>query len=84
MKSSRSFATGGMKYWEAEEEPDTSSNIYRSPSPQARPKNIEVNAYILMTFVARKDVGNSLMVMRWLIKQRNGLGGYGSTQASMI
>jgi len=72
----------GHKYWQNinENEPDEQRNYYYRP-----PSNdIEMTSYALLTYVRRDDVESSVPVLKWLASKRNDLGGYSSTQNTVI
>ena len=47
-------------------------------------QDIEMTAYVLMTYLVRGDVAGGLPAAKWLLQQRNSLGGYGSTQDTCV
>jgi len=74
-----------MKHWEEpeEEKPDNPSYWYY----QARSTDIEQTAYVLLAMMEKsgKDsVSDVIPIVRWLSKQRNGLGGWSSTQVCLF
>lgn len=46
--------------------------------------DIEVTAYMLQSLIETEDVGNLLPTIKWLIGQRNSLGGFDSTQDTVV
>ena len=69
--------------------------VNKAPSTQPRPyhrareADIEMTAYALMTYVLlatddRSLIGQAMPIVRWLTKQRNGLGGFASTQVNTL
>lgn len=74
----------GHKYWRAQEEDDQIQSgkcwYYRPVSA-----DVETTAYALMTTLmmnGEDKLMQSLPIVRWLSKQRNGNGGFGSTQVT--
>ncbi|XP_040205893.1 CD109 antigen-like [Rana temporaria] len=68
---------GGTKYWSA---PSESANNYWQP----RSTDIETAAYALLSFQQQNRIADGIPVMKWLSQQRNQLGGYVSTQDTVI
>ncbi|CAH1779310.1 unnamed protein product, partial [Owenia fusiformis] len=86
---SKRTAGGGMVYWKPEgyEEPppcDRSRGGWCPYHRQAGASLIETASYALLTFVANNDLNRALGVLRWLTKQRNSLGGFSSTQDTVM
>ncbi|XP_018427503.1 PREDICTED: CD109 antigen-like, partial [Nanorana parkeri] len=71
------MSNGGKKYWSA---PSTSANIYWQP----RTTDIETAAYALLSFQRQNRIADGFPVMKWLSEQRNQLGGYVSTQDTVM
>ncbi|XP_075152773.1 thioester-containing protein 1 allele S3-like [Haematobia irritans] len=46
--------------------------------------DIEVTAYIFQSLVETEDAGNLLPIIKWLVGQRNSLGGFDSTQDTVV
>ncbi|KAK3751287.1 hypothetical protein QZH41_012192, partial [Actinostola sp. cb2023] len=67
---------------------NTKQNLDKSAEfhPYYRPRSadIEITAYALLTLSLYKDIRNGLPVVRWLSQQRNSLGGYSSTQDTVL
>ncbi|KAL1781786.1 CD109 antigen [Sigmodon hispidus] len=72
---------------QAEKEGDTqfwlSSAPALSDSWQPRSLDIEVAAYALLSYL-RHRISDGIPVMRWLSRQRNSLGGFASTQDTVV
>lgn len=69
-----------MRYWDI---PSTQQRYYWSPSHvQADPIEIETASYVLLTYFQKNDFLNGMSVMKWLTTQRNGNGGFASTQVT--
>ena len=73
-----------MKHWEkpVESQPTSKSSpwVWQPPYIQARSVDIEMNAYALLTYTLRKDIAGAVMIVKWIISQRNSDGGFSSTQ----
>lgn len=73
----------GMKHWEKEEdEKQTDPRIWIPPYSQARSVNIEMTAYVLLTYCELKNLSMALPIVRWIVAQRNANGGFSSTQVN--
>jgi CD109 antigen len=70
---------GGIKYWEKDE--TTTCERYWCPTPSY---NIEMTSYAVLIYVKKGDVAGSLPMAKYLISKRNSLGGYGSTQDTLL
>ena len=76
-----------MRHWE---EPKEEEDENRAPFRwyyQARSTDIEQTAYILLAMLEKDGKGaisDTIPIVRWLSKQRNGLGGWSSTQVSLL
>ncbi|XP_074093432.1 CD109 antigen isoform X2 [Macrotis lagotis] len=68
---------GGMQFWE-------SSVSKLSESWQPSSLDIEVAAYALLSHFLQNRMAEGMPIMRWLSKQRNKLGGYSSTQDTIV
>jgi len=74
-----------MKYWHKNSSDDTTGPgpwRWRSPYQRARSVDIEMTAYALLIYTRRRDVSGSMPIAKWLVSQRNSLGGFSSTQVS--
>ncbi|KAK7473610.1 hypothetical protein BaRGS_00035157, partial [Batillaria attramentaria] len=76
---------GKMKHWQG---PDTSlpantGNYWQRPYGGSA-SDVEITSYALLTYAASRDYVGGLSVMNWLASQRNSLGGYYSTQDTII
>lgn len=76
----------GMTHWEEEKEKGeakpTSSWYY-----QARSTDIEQTAYVLLAMLekdGKSAISKAVPIVRWLSKQRNDLGGWSSTQDTVL
>ncbi|KAG8582006.1 hypothetical protein GDO81_007888 [Engystomops pustulosus] len=75
--NSRASTTGSGKYWST---PSQQSNYYWQP----RTTDIETAAYALLSYYQQGKIIDGLLVMKWLSQQRNYLGGYTSTQDTVM
>ncbi|XP_045399853.1 CD109 antigen [Lemur catta] len=77
-----------MLMWRAEQEEGTqfwvSSASGLSDSWQPRSLDIEVAAYALLSHFLQFQVSEGIPIMRWLSRQRNSLGGFASTQDTIV
>nr|BAJ05272.1 CD109-like molecule [Diadumene lineata] len=73
----------GMMYWTNADKDEDKSTAYR-PYYQPRSADVEMTSYVLLTLSLDKDIKNGLPVVRWLSLQRNSLGGYSSTQDTVL
>ncbi|KAJ8341794.1 hypothetical protein SKAU_G00340850 [Synaphobranchus kaupii] len=67
----------GVVYWEL-----PGGGLLASWQP--RSANIEMAAYALLSLYTQANVVEGLSLMKWLSQQRNHLGGYGSTQDTVV
>uniref|UniRef100_A0A915D6N5 Uncharacterized protein n=1 Tax=Ditylenchus dipsaci TaxID=166011 RepID=A0A915D6N5_9BILA len=78
-------ANDGSVHWSAKSKPekaavkDSSHYFY-----QGQPVDIEVTAYALLTYMLLGDTEKGLPIVRWLTSQRNSLGGFSSTQDTVM
>ncbi|XP_037699981.1 CD109 antigen [Choloepus didactylus] len=73
----RSEQEGGMQFW-------VSSVSKLSESWQPSSLDIEVAAYALLSHFLQFRVSEGIPIMRWLSRQRNSLGGFASTQDTIV
>ncbi|XP_029985381.1 CD109 antigen-like isoform X2 [Sphaeramia orbicularis] len=73
----RAHVTDGVPMWSS-----PSSGV--SSSWQPRSGDIELAAYVLLSHHALGRMVEAVELMKWLSKQRNGFGGYGSTQDTVV
>ncbi|XP_034339956.1 CD109 antigen [Arvicanthis niloticus] len=76
MLTQRSEKEGDTQFW-------LSSGSALSESWQARSVDIEIAAYALLAHTLHR-VFEGIPIMRWLIRQRNSLGGFVSTQDTVV
>uniref|UniRef100_A0ABI7YIM6 CD109 molecule n=1 Tax=Felis catus TaxID=9685 RepID=A0ABI7YIM6_FELCA len=67
----------GMQFW-------VSSESKLSESWQPRSLDIEIAAYALLSHFLQYQVSEGIPIMRWLSRQRNSLGGFASTQDTIV
>ncbi|XP_040839571.1 CD109 antigen isoform X1 [Ochotona curzoniae] len=77
MLTERAEQKEGMRFW-------VSSGAKLSESWQPRSLDIEVAAYALLSHFRQRKVSEGFPVMRWLSRQRNSLGGFASTQDTIV
>uniref|UniRef100_A0A8D0XNQ0 CD109 antigen n=1 Tax=Sus scrofa TaxID=9823 RepID=A0A8D0XNQ0_PIG len=68
---------GGMQFW-------VSAVSRLSESWQPSSLDIEVAAYTLLAHFLQNQVSEGIPIMRWLSRQRNSLGGFASTQDTVV
>ncbi|KAL4676032.1 hypothetical protein H8959_010177, partial [Pygathrix nigripes] len=73
----RAEQEGGMQFW-------VSSESKLSDSWQPRSLDIEVAAYALLSHFLQFQTSEGIPIMRWLSRQRNSLGGFASTQDTIV
>ncbi|KAB0355541.1 hypothetical protein FD755_021482 [Muntiacus reevesi] len=73
----RSEQEGGLQFW-------VSSVSRLSESWQPSSLDIEVAAYALLSHFLQHQVPEGIPIMRWLSRQRNSLGGFASTQDTIV
>ncbi|XP_034287784.1 CD109 antigen [Pantherophis guttatus] len=73
----RSERQGELRFW-------TSSSSGLSSSWQPRAADIEVAGYALLSHFIQRRLLEGIPIMKWLSKQRNHLGGYSSTQDTIV
>ncbi|XP_040285975.1 CD109 antigen [Bufo bufo] len=72
-----SLPAGNVRFWK--------SNIQRAPGWwQPSSVDIEVASYVLLSHIIQNRVSEGVAVMKWLSQQRNHLGGYSSTQDTVV
>ncbi|XP_015780239.1 PREDICTED: CD109 antigen-like [Acropora digitifera] len=75
----------GLIYWrEKQESHKPNDNPWLRPYYRPRSADIEITAYALLAYSLERDLPVALAVSRWLSQQRNSLGGYSSTQDTVI
>ncbi|XP_058032225.1 CD109 antigen [Ahaetulla prasina] len=73
----RSERQGELRFW-------TSPSSGLSSSWQPRSADIEVAGYALLSHFIQQRLLEGIPIMKWLSKQRNHLGGYSSTQDTIV
>ncbi|XP_061062881.1 CD109 antigen [Eubalaena glacialis] len=73
----RAEQEGGMQFW-------VSSVSRLSESWQPSSLDIEVAAYALLSHLLQHQISEGIPIMRWLSRQRNSLGGFASTQDTIV
>ncbi|XP_029801089.1 CD109 antigen [Suricata suricatta] len=77
MLTRRAEQEGDMQFW-------VSSESKLSESWQPRSLDIEIAAYALLSHFLQYQVSEGIPIMRWLSRQRNSLGGFASTQDTIV
>ncbi|XP_061425551.1 LOW QUALITY PROTEIN: CD109 antigen-like [Lethenteron reissneri] len=76
--NSRAATTGEVKFWTA----PVSSEFEEMWQP--RSADIEMTSYALLAYLHQGNVTEGIPIMKWLSQQRNHLGGYSSTQDTVV
>eukprot|EP00794_Sanderia_malayensis_P009950 gene9950-10970_t len=88
MLSDKAIKKGGMRHWEAgKPKEDKKDGVFYSPYRQARSADIEMTSYALLSLLPENDKSkalDSVDIVRWLAAQRNSLGGWSSTQDTVL
>ena len=82
-----SFTVDGLKYWHKATGDDSTTPVpgrWRAPYQRARSVDIEMTAYALLTYTHHQDFSGAVPIAKWLVSQRNSLGGFSSTQVNDI
>jgi CD109 antigen len=67
----------GQRYW-------TKSYATACPYCSPRAVDVEMTAYGLLTYTRREDLTTAASISKWIVGQRNGNGGYISTQDTVV
>ncbi|KAG1664295.1 CD109 antigen [Nymphon striatum] len=68
-------------YWSSElPTPNNPEEVFHLPHSS----DIEMTSYGLMTYILRGDISTSLKIAKWLVEQRNSIGGFTSTPDTVI
>uniref|UniRef100_A0A0R3RKU1 A2M domain-containing protein n=1 Tax=Elaeophora elaphi TaxID=1147741 RepID=A0A0R3RKU1_9BILA len=70
-------------YWSTKvgpEKPKDTQHYFYQP----KPVDVEMTAYVLLTYMIRDDTDKALPLVRWLTSQRNAYGGFSSTQVRLM
>ena len=52
-------------------------------SYDVKPSAIETASYVLLAYIQQNDLTNGIPIMKWLMTQLNGKGGFMSTQVNI-
>ncbi|KAM8953042.1 CD109 antigen-like [Pelodytes ibericus] len=74
--NSRANNKGGLKYWSS---PSETTNYW-----QPKSSDIETAAYALLSHCIQNRILDGIPITKWLSQQRNHLGGYSSTQDTIM
>ncbi|XP_060078507.1 CD109 antigen-like [Ylistrum balloti] len=84
----RATVENGKKYWILTDDEAESLSPFKSswqpPITKSRALDVEVTAYIMLAFIERNDIENSLQMLKWLVTQQNSKGGFISTQDTVV
>jgi CD109 antigen len=76
----------GMRHWESQvghsPQNQTSTRAWWYDGP--RPVDVEMTSYAILAHMARDEVSQAFPSIRWLSSKRNSLGGFASTQDTVI
>ncbi|CDW53810.1 A macroglobulin complement component family [Trichuris trichiura] len=72
----------GFKYWTTNTSEEVSPNMQWYDKP--RPADVEATAYTLLTYLLRDQTDLAFPIVRWLVYRRNALGGFSSTQDTVV
>ena len=80
--NTKSVNKDGMKHWskEVEKPKEDEDHWYHKPSSV----NVEMSAYALQAFLEADRTSDSVLIMKWLVTQRNANGGFQSTQDTVV
>jgi CD109 antigen len=71
--------TGGLRHWEAPRDASAAPSYWQAP-----PADIELTGYGVLTLLAFGRAADATDPARWLVAQRNGGGGFASTQDTVV
>ncbi|CAE1249056.1 CD109 [Acanthosepion pharaonis] len=74
----KSTKEGGMQYWKMKEV----GSHFRSSTDENG--NVEISSYVLLAYTKQALLRDGIPIMRWLVSQRNSMGGYHSTQDTVV
>ncbi|XP_052246732.1 CD109 antigen-like [Dreissena polymorpha] len=73
----------GMKYWKLPG-PQNTYNYWETFYAKESPLSVEATSYVLLYLVQTRQLSEGMPVMKWLVSQRNSLGGFTSTQDTVL
>ncbi|XP_040203691.1 CD109 antigen-like [Rana temporaria] len=76
--NSMAITSGELKFWSSS--PSATTNYYWKP----RTTDIESTAYALLSFIEQRRFSDALPVLKWLTQQMSSLGGFESTQDTIV
>ncbi|KHJ40775.1 a-macroglobulin complement component [Trichuris suis] len=82
MSSTIDSENHGFKYWTTNTSEEVSPNMQWYEKP--RPADVEATAYTLLTYLLRDQTDSAFPIVRWLVYRRNALGGFSSTQDTVV
>uniref|UniRef100_A0A0A9YF98 CD109 antigen n=4 Tax=Lygus hesperus TaxID=30085 RepID=A0A0A9YF98_LYGHE len=83
---SKSQTEGESKWWIKDMEKDKEREGIVNPWETCIPNaiNVEVTAYVMLSYLYRNMYTEALPILRWLLAQQNGQGGFASTQDTVV
>lgn len=70
-----------MKWWNKTSPPTEGLSPWYN---HTRSVNVEISSYAVLALLENSLIGDALPVLRWLMNQRNDLGGFVSSQDSVV
>lgn len=74
--------TGEMKYWKKPIPEGDEKNPWHNAIPNGI--SVEMTAYALLTYLERGLIQDAIPIMKWMTSQRNEMGGFASTQDTVV
>ncbi|KAI8125140.1 CD109 antigen [Lucilia cuprina] len=71
----------GLKWWNKTASPTESMSPWYN---MTRSVNVEITSYAVLSLLENNLIGDALPVLKWLMNQRNDLGGFVSSQDSVV
>uniref|UniRef100_A0A1I8Q8G1 TEP1-F n=1 Tax=Stomoxys calcitrans TaxID=35570 RepID=A0A1I8Q8G1_STOCA len=71
----------GLKWWNKTAPPTEAMSPWYN---HTRSVNVEISSYAVLSLLENNLIGDALPVLRWLMNQRNDLGGFVSSQDSVV
>ncbi|KAK7463204.1 hypothetical protein BaRGS_00038213 [Batillaria attramentaria] len=87
MLNSHAITEHGMTYWKSKTNTTTRTDPYvrwRPTHVRARPIDIQITSYALLTYAERGMFKEGMNILHWLTRQRNPYGGFASTQDTIV
>ncbi|XP_028411916.1 CD109 antigen-like isoform X2 [Dendronephthya gigantea] len=74
----------GTLHWKQSSSVNSKSSPWLRPYYRPPSADVEITSYVLLVYAHRNNTQNGLPIAQWLAQQRNSLGGYSSTQDTVI